>query len=114
MSQDLSTEFEANIPLFEAIQTLRQELQAAVNEAKDKELRFSVEKAQVELEVSITKKTDADGSVKICVFAIGGSVAQERGVTAKFTLDLKPRSGPTGGGIEVGARYSADVKLPGG
>ena len=91
MAYDLATELDTDIPLYQAIQSLRQELQASINQAKDQTLRFGVEKVEVELEICMKKTASTDGKVDIKLFAVGGSKATEHGVTAKFKLELTPK-----------------------
>ncbi len=47
---------EQNIPIFEMIQALRQELQACIEEGKGHPLRFELGEIDLELQVQVSKK----------------------------------------------------------
>jgi hypothetical protein len=103
MSDDLTEEFGTNIPLFELLQTLRVELAASMNEARQqRNLRFALEAVDVELEVGLRCTRDRSGALKLGVIALSAAQKDDRSVRAKFKLELSPMvPGEPGKKIEV-------------
>lgn len=81
------------LPLAEVVQQLRAEIERAVDAAdKDGEdLRFRLDKIQLELEVGVTRsgKGETKANFWVLEFGVGGEVAKSR--TQKVVLELTPR-----------------------
>lgn len=100
MSDDLGSALERNIPLFEMLQTLRSELAASLNAAKDRELRFRVEEVELELKLQVTKEREANGGLKFWVVAAGSKASSTQQDVHTFKLKLKPKL-QCGGELDV-------------
>ena len=94
------------IPLRDVVDQLRAELFEMTLSAKGEDLTFAVESVDVELQVAVTKGTEAGAKAKFWVFAeVGakGTYAAER--TQKVTLTLKPaHQGRETESVKIGRR----------
>jgi hypothetical protein len=77
---------DATVGLAEAIATLREELLTAVDEGKDKAMRFRLAPVDLSLQVAITK--EADGKIGWKVLGLGGSYTSV--TTQTLGLRLEP------------------------
>jgi len=91
------------VGLAEAIDSLRQELTQAIEQGKDKELRFNVDQVELELGVELHRDSGVDGKVSFKIFGSGVEVGAEgsrsQATAQRLKVTLKP-SGP-GGPIQV-------------
>jgi len=80
-----------DIPLAEMIQTLRQELVRAQEQAKDERIRFELEKVELELKVVVSRAGKVSGGVEFWVISAGGDYEKkgESSHTIKLTLNTK-------------------------
>jgi hypothetical protein len=106
MLDDLGATLERNIPLLEMIQTLRTELTAALNSAKDQALRFRVEEVELELKLQITKERENQGSLKFWVVAAGAKASSAQQDVHTFKIKLRPKL--QGGGGDFGELEVSD------
>jgi hypothetical protein len=113
MSEDLSQELGRNIPLFEMIQSLRTELQASRQVAKDQSLRFEVEEVELELRVQVTRSGGANGKLHFGVLEAGATRTRSQDDVHIFKLKLKPVS-PEKAPVLVADEASALPRQPGG
>ena len=90
----------SGIPLAKAIQDLRQELLTAVEEGRGKELRFKLKPIELELNIAMTYKGEANAGVKFWVIDMGGKAAGEQTTSHKLKLVLQPVD-PSGGEYQV-------------
>lgn len=88
------------IPLTEMIQSLRDELAAAVAQGRDQSLRFEVGSAELEFEVVATRSLAAGASIKFWVVTASGKAAFENEVKHRFKLSLLPKMA-SGGAVNV-------------
>jgi len=85
-----------DIPLTDMVQTLRKELVRAQAHAKDEEIRFELEKVELELKVVVSRTGKGHGGVEFWVVSAGGEYEKkgESSHTIKLTLNTKDsRSG---------------------
>jgi len=91
------------VGLAEAIDNLRQEMTRAIEQGKDKELRFNVDQVELELEVELHRDIGADGKVSFKVFnsgiELGGQGSRSQGSANRLKVTLKPSG--LGGPIQV-------------
>ena len=87
---DAADALEDAIPLGEMIDTLRKELQDAMDKGKDQPLRFEMEKVELELQVCMTKSGNVEGGVAFWVLRVGGSKGSEAMISHTFKLTLLP------------------------
>ncbi|MFC4072035.1 trypco2 family protein [Actinoplanes subglobosus] len=79
------------LPLTEAIDSLRGELLYAIEQSADKDLRFSVEAVEVELQVVRTAGGEASASGGLWqVLTVGGKATYSSAATHKIKLVLRP------------------------
>lgn len=99
-TEEKNTEENNKFPLSDIIVNLRKEILLAQENAKGQDLKFSVEEIEVELQVGVTAKATAKGSVKFWVYSAeaGGELAKQ--TMQKVKLTLKP-SGKDGKIIEI-------------
>jgi len=81
------------VGLAEAIDSLRQELTQAIEQGKDKELRFNVDQVELELGVELHRDSGVDG------VEVGAEGSRSQATAQRLKVTLKP-SGP-GGPIQV-------------
>lgn len=95
-------QLEGALPLADVVQQLREEITNAVDaaDASGEDLRFRLDKIQLELEVGVTRAAKGESKAKFWVleFGVGGEVAKSR--TQKVVLELTPVAGETAEGGE--------------
>lgn len=85
-----------DIPLSEAIQQLRSELQQAVLDGKGKDIVFTPDKIEVELAVSFKLEAKTGGGFKLLTFldwSAEGKVGHERKHSIKLSLSVADSDG---------------------
>ena len=97
------SDIEAWIPLAEMIQTLRLELEAAQVGGSHSDLRFQIEKVDLELKVAVSRTKKGSGGVKFWVINAGGELEKTAETIHTFTLSLTPISARSGGRVQVSA-----------
>lgn len=80
----------AEIALDTLIESLRRDLQEAERRAAREDLRFTVDKVEVELSVEVRSDADVSGGVKFYVFDFGSKLAEGSSNVQKVTLTLTP------------------------
>ncbi|MFF7330341.1 trypco2 family protein [Streptomyces sp. NPDC008150] len=78
------------LTLTEAIESLRQDLEAAQRQGAGKAIGFSVQDISVELDVEAERSDSAEGGVSWFVTAKGGRSRTRRSAT-RLVVSLKPR-----------------------
>ena len=76
----------SKIGLREAIASLRSELESAITDAANKDLRFEVGEIKLEIQVQVEK--GGKGGIKFWVAELGGNVSRKN--THTITIPLKP------------------------
>jgi hypothetical protein len=89
------------IDLAEAIQQLRAQLVKAVEEGKDKELKFGLDTIELELQVAVTKGAGGKAGIKVWLINAEGDSSVAKESLQKVKLVLKPK-GPGGGEVLLG------------
>ena len=87
---DLTEQLNKNIPLSEMIESLRQELKVAAALGSDKDVKFEVSNAEIEVEFVATRSAEAGGGVKFWVVTAEGKAAVAEETTHRFKLSLVP------------------------
>jgi Trypsin-co-occurring domain 2 len=100
MADDLTEDLGKNIPLSEMIESLRQELAAAMAKGQGQDLRFEVGSAELEVELVAKRSKAGEAGVKFWVVTAKGQVSAEDAVTHRFKLSLTPKRAD-GGAVEV-------------
>ena len=90
MADDLSRDLGHHIPLFEMLQTLRQELAASATVTQCEPLRFQVEELELELRVQVSDERSKGGKFGFWVVEAGGDDQRTRQDVHVFKLKLKP------------------------
>jgi len=83
-------EADVDVPLAELIQTLRQELEQAMGEGVGKDLRFELVDIDLELTVTVARRTAKKGGIAIKVITLGAERGAELGSTHTIRLKLHP------------------------
>jgi hypothetical protein len=96
---DGETGSSAGVPLAEMIQTLRRELDAARTDGVDSEIKFDIEKIELELKVAVSRKKEGKAGIAFWVINVDGGAAAGLETAHTFKLTLVPTSG--GGRISV-------------
>jgi Trypsin-co-occurring domain 2 len=81
---------EVEVPLAEMIETLRQELTAAIKAGADKDLHFELGEIELELQVAVSRRTGLQGGIKISVLSFGADRGKEHASTHTLRLKLQP------------------------
>ena len=89
------------IGLSEMIESLRRELQTAVDSGKDHVVAFDVDKVEMELRVTVTRKAKGEGGVAFWVVKAGASVEAGRDAMHTFKLTLSPVLSATSARLRV-------------
>jgi hypothetical protein len=89
------------IPLAKAIQDLRSELLAAMEEGTGKSLRFKLKPIELDLELALTWSGEANGGVKFWVVEFGAKGGAEKAATQRIKLVLDPVDGEGKAGFFV-------------
>lgn len=97
-----SSDSNQDVPLAEMIKTLRSELQSAQSDASATDLRFKIEKVDLELKVAVTGKGTADAGVKFWVVNAGGKFEKAGETAHTFRLTLTPVWPATGSSLVSG------------
>src|SRR2546430_17489660 len=95
------SDIETWIPLSEMIQTLRLELEAAQVGGSYSDLRFQIEKVDLELKVAVSRTKKGSGGVNFWAINAGGELERTAETTHTITLLLSPISGTSGGRAQV-------------
>lgn len=82
-----------HIPLASAIQALRQELIAAVDEGQDQQVRFALGDIELEFQVQIAREGKAKAGIAFWVLSLGGEGARSTAQTHTVRLSLSPVAG---------------------
>jgi hypothetical protein len=83
---------EIGIPLAAAIKELRSELQTAMEQGKDEELKFRLGDIELEFHVGVTKEAGGGGGIKFWLVSLEAKGSISTVQTQKITLTLKPET----------------------
>lgn len=97
------------VPLAEMIETLRTELQYSMERGRGQKIAFSIDKAELELKVAVSRTTKGGAGIAFWVVKADAGVEGKRDFTHTFKLTLKPVDGATGAPVNIAAL----VKTPG-
>jgi hypothetical protein len=92
---------ESNIGLAEMIENLRTELESSVKSGKGRAVAFDVDKVELELKVSISRKKGGEVGIAFWVVKAGGNLEGAQDNSHTFNLTLLPVSGVTGDRLKV-------------
>jgi Trypsin-co-occurring domain 2 len=81
---------ELDVPLATAIEALRRELVAAVQEGADQEVRFALGPIELEFQVEVSREAGVEAGVKFWVVSLGGKGSRTTGKTHTVRLSLSP------------------------
>lgn len=81
---------DVDIPLSRAIQALRRELVAAVQEGEDQEVRFALGPIELEFQVELSREAGGEAGIKFWVVSLGGKGSRTSGTTHTVRLSLSP------------------------
>jgi hypothetical protein len=101
MSDSSSSTDASEIGLAEMIENLRSELEASLEMGKDRSVAFEIDKVELELNVTISRRRKGEAGVAFWVVKAGGNLEAESERAHKFNLTLLPVSGLTGQRIKV-------------
>jgi len=95
------------IELADFIRVLRSQLQAAGEEGAGQELRFDVQKLELEIQTEIECDASVSGRFKVWVANLGASTSEKDRVTQTIRLSLLP-VGADGNSSRLGRRASRE------
>jgi hypothetical protein len=81
---------ELDVPLASAIEALRRELVAAVQEGRDQDVRFALGPIELEFQVEVAREAGGEAGVKFWVVSLGGKGSRTSGTTHTVRLSLNP------------------------
>ena len=81
---------EVDLPLASAIDALRRELVAALEQGKDAEVRFALGPVELEFQVEISYEAGGEAGVKFWVVTLGGKGSRSSATTHTVRLRLSP------------------------
>ncbi|MDR1264889.1 MAG: hypothetical protein LBK42_04810 [Propionibacteriaceae bacterium] len=79
----------STIPVSEAIEALRGELEKSVKAGQDHDLRFLVDEVKLELQVTATTTGTGKAGIKWLLFEAGGEASHQSARAQTITLTLK-------------------------
>jgi hypothetical protein len=79
------------VPVANAIEALRSELEAAMDAGKDRRLRFEATVIEVELQATVTQGAEAGAGVKWWLVDASAKGSAERARTQTIRLTLTPK-----------------------
>jgi Trypsin-co-occurring domain 2 len=80
----------AQIELVDAMRALRAEIERAMTEAEEQQLKFEAMDLKMEFRVGVTHSAEASGGLKFWVLELGGKGAISSETVQTVTLSLKP------------------------
>jgi hypothetical protein len=83
---------DVGVPLAEAIGELRSELQLAMDQGQDEELRFRLGDVELEFHVGVTKAAGVVGGVKFWLVSLEAKGSVDTVQTQTVKLTLKPET----------------------
>ncbi|WP_176733109.1 trypco2 family protein [Streptomyces agglomeratus] len=88
--------------LADVISQVRAELEKAQTRGRESDLRFRVEKVNLEFEVQVRRETGGKGGLRIGVVTadVGRTTGNDR--THRISVELQPRNRDGGGTVDVG------------
>lgn len=119
MTDSSSSAGGSEIGLAEMIENLRSELETTLEQGRDRLVAFEIDKVELELNVTISRKQKGEAGVAFWVVKAGGNLEDESERVHKFNLTLLPVSGVTGQRIKVESQSAqapsqAETRPPGG
>jgi hypothetical protein len=103
------TENVTEIPLAETLQTLRRELQLAQAQSVGEGILFTMDKVELELKVTISRKAKGKAGVEFYIVKAGGEVEGSRENVHTIKLTLTPADS-SGNRVQVSS-HSSDTPL---
>ncbi len=101
---------EMEIPLAEMVETLRHELETAQIRGAQRPVAFGVEKVELELKVTVSRKAKGEGGVKFWVVTAGAAAEGSRETIHTFKLTLSPLDATSRKRLEVASVTDAPVR----
>jgi predicted exporter len=92
MSQEIQSQVEIDLPLADMLRALRQELQTAIQEGANEALRFHINKADLEMQIAVSRDREAKGGIKIWVLSAGAKATSATKVTHTLKISLNVTS----------------------
>jgi Trypsin-co-occurring domain 2 len=95
MSQELQSQVEIDLPLADMLQALRQEIQTAMLEGENQPVRFQIAKADLEMQIAVSRDREVKGGIKIWVLSADAKATSATKVThtLKLSLDVTSATG---------------------
>jgi hypothetical protein len=90
----------ADLGLAETIQALREELEGAVAQSGDEQIRFLVGPVEVEFQIAVKREGSAGGKARFWVIEAGAEGKVGRESVQRVKLTLEP-AGKDGGPVQV-------------
>ena len=80
----------SELPLSVAINNLRSEIEASIENSRGKRVQFSMEEIELELQIQLKTNVDAEAGVKWVVFSAGAGMSEDTTTSHRVKLKLKP------------------------
>jgi hypothetical protein len=82
----------ARVPLAEAVEALRSELEVVIAAGKDRGVKFEATSIEVELQATVTGSASASAGIKWWLIDAGAEAGVERATTQTIKLTLVPKA----------------------
>ncbi|MEV7684105.1 trypco2 family protein [Streptomyces sp. NPDC088341] len=85
------------LELSEVVRQVRGQLNQAMADGKDDDIKFELGPVELEFEVAVSKERGADGGIKVGVLSLGAKGSRSTGTMNRMKLTLTPqnrRGGP--------------------
>ena len=81
---------EMGIPLADAVRALRRELEVAVRQAEDEEIKFALGPVDLELQVEVSNGIEGEAGISFWLVSLGGRASRTAATTHTVRLHLSP------------------------
>lgn len=98
-----------DIALAEMIEALRHELETAQIQGAGRTVAFGVEKVDLELKVTVSRKGKGEGGIKFWVVSAGGGIAAGRETAHTFKVTLSPLDAKSKSRLQVASNSDKAV-----
>jgi len=101
MPNSVSSVEDSDIGLAEMIEDLRRELQTSLEKGKNSTVAFEIDKVELELKVTVSRKKKGEAGVAFWVVKAGGNLEAGRDLAHTFKLTLAPVVAASGERLKV-------------
>ncbi len=103
MPEALNHDDDRGVPLSDMLETLRAQLQRSLERGRGQPVMLAVDKVELELKVSVSRRGKAEAGVQFWVVKAGATGELQRDDVHTFKLSLTPKSAGGAAPLAIGA-----------